>query len=46
VIGSRQAVDLPLNGRAYADLALLTPGTVQALRGTSIGGARDASYHV
>ncbi len=46
VIGSRQAVDLPLNGRAYADLALLTPGTVQALRGTSVGGARDASYHV
>lgn len=46
VIGSKQAVDLPLNGRAYADLALLTPGTVQALRGTSIGGARDASYHV
>lgn len=46
VIGSRQAVDLPLNGRAYADLTLLTPGTVQALRGTSIGGARDASYHV
>lgn len=46
VIGSKQAVDLPLNGRAYADLTLLTPGTVQALRGTSLGGARDASYHV
>ncbi len=46
VVGSKQAVDLPLNGRAYADLALLTPGTVQALRGTSLGGARDASYHV
>ena len=46
VVGSKQAVDLPLNGRAYADLTLLTPGTVQALRGTSLGGARDASYHV
>lgn len=46
VVGSQQAVDLPLNGRAYADLALLTPGTVQAQRGTSLGGARDASYHV
>jgi len=46
VIGAQQAVDLPLNGRAYADLALLTPGTVQALRGTTSGGARDASYHV
>jgi hypothetical protein len=46
VIGSQQAQDLPLNGRAYADLTLLTPGTVRALRGTTLGGARDASYHV
>lgn len=46
VIGSQQAVDLPLNGRAYADLTLLTPGTIRALRGTNLGGARDASYHV
>ena len=44
VIGSQQAVDLPLNGRAYADLALLTPGTSQALKGSLAG--RDASYHV
>lgn len=46
VIGSQQAQDLPLNGRAYADLTLLTPGTVRALRGTTLGGARDGSYHV
>jgi hypothetical protein len=46
VIGSQEAVDLPLNGRAYADLTLLTPGTTRALRGTTLGGARDASYHV
>ncbi len=44
VIGSQQAVDLPLNGRAYADLALLTPGTSQALKGSLSG--RDASYNV
>lgn len=44
VIGRQQAVDLPLNGRAYADLALLTPGTSQALKGSLSG--RDASYHV
>jgi hypothetical protein len=44
VIGSQQAVDLPLNGRAYADLTLLTPGTAQALKGSLAG--RDASYHV
>jgi hypothetical protein len=44
IIGRQQAVDLPLNGRAYADLALLTPGVTQALKGSVSG--RDASYHV
>ena len=44
VVGSKQAVELPLNGRSYADLTLLAPGTVQALRGSLSG--RNASYHV
>lgn len=44
VVGAKQAVDLPLNGRSYADLTLLTPGTSQSLRGSLSG--RDASYHV
>jgi hypothetical protein len=44
VIGSKQAVDLPLNGRSYADLTLLTPGATQSMRGSTQG--RNASYHV
>ncbi|MEZ5355158.1 MAG: TonB-dependent receptor [Bryobacteraceae bacterium] len=44
VVGNKQIVDLPLNGRSYADLTLLVPGTTQALRGSLAG--RDASYHV
>src|SRR4030095_6993716 len=42
VIGHEQIVNLPLNGRAYADLALLSPG----VRKASISGARDGSLNV
>lgn len=44
IIGAKQAVDFPLNGRSYADLTLLVPGTSQSLRGSLSG--RDASYNV
>ena len=42
VIGREQIVNLPLNGRAYADLALLSPG----VRKSSISESRDASFNV
>jgi hypothetical protein len=43
VIGSTQMVNLPLNGRAYADLALLVPGT----RKSSLAARpRDGSFDV
>ena len=42
VIAREQIVNLPLNGRNYADLALLSPG----VRTSSISGSRDASFNV
>ncbi len=42
VVASEQIVNLPLNGRAYADLALLSPG----VRKSAIATSRDASFNV
>jgi hypothetical protein len=42
VIAKEQIVNLPLNGRAYADLALLSPG----VRRSAISESRDASFNV
>ena len=42
VIHKEQIVNLPLNGRNYADLALLSPG----VRKSAIADSRDASFNV
>jgi hypothetical protein len=42
IIAKEQIVNLPLNGRAYADLALLSPG----VRRSAIADSRDASFNV
>jgi hypothetical protein len=42
VISREQIVNLPLNGRAYADLALLSPG----VRRSNIANSRDGSFNV
>ncbi|MBM3739410.1 MAG: TonB-dependent receptor [Acidobacteria bacterium] len=48
VMQSTQIVNLPLNGRSYADLALLAPGVRRStLNVTPDGGSlRDASYNI
>jgi len=45
-IQAAQAVTLPLNGRAYADLSKLVPGVRQSLNGVVSNPPREASYNV
>jgi len=46
VIQPRQIVQLPLNGRAYADLALLSPGVAKSPLETQSDSSREASFNV
>lgn len=48
VIAAKQVVELPLQGRSYANLALLAPGVRQSLSGNSgsIAFRREGSYNV
>jgi hypothetical protein len=45
-VGTQEAVDLPLNGRAYADLSTLVPGVRESLLEVLSLPSRDASYNV
>jgi Carboxypeptidase regulatory-like domain/TonB dependent receptor/TonB-dependent Receptor Plug Domain len=46
VINPREIAELPLNGRAYADLTLLVPGVAKSLLENGTDSSRDASYNV
>ncbi len=47
VIQRQQIVALPLNGRSYANLALLSPGVRESSTNSSIGGGgREAAFNV
>jgi hypothetical protein len=46
VINPRQIVQLPLNGRAYADLTLLVPGVAKSQLENQSDSSRDASFNV
>lgn len=47
VIARQQIVALPLNGRSYANLALLAPGVRESNTNSSIGGGgREAAFNV
>jgi hypothetical protein len=46
VIGEAQIRELPLNGRAYADLTLLSPGVAKSALENQADSSRDASFNV
>ncbi len=46
IINREQIVNLPLNGRSYADLALLSPGVRRSWLAAQETGTRDASFNV
>ena len=46
VIATREVENLPLNGRAYADLAALVPGVRRNILENSTDSSRDASFNV
>nr|WP_254061431.1 TonB-dependent receptor [Granulicella sp. L60] len=46
VIGTREVENLPLNGRAYADLAALVPGVRRNILENATTSSRDASFNV
>jgi hypothetical protein len=46
VVQREQIVNLPLNGRSYANLVLLAPGVRESNQNSATGGGREASFNV
>ncbi|MFN7929993.1 MAG: TonB-dependent receptor [Blastocatellia bacterium] len=46
VIQREQIVNLPLNGRSYANLVLLAPGVRESNQNATTGGGREAAFNV
>ena len=46
VVGTREVENLPLNGRSYADLVLLAPGTRRSALENQSTTSREASFNV
>jgi hypothetical protein len=46
VVGTKQIEELPLNGRSYADLALLAPGVRRSFLEDQTPTSREASFNV
>lgn len=46
IVQRQQIIALPLNGRSYANLALLTPGVRESHTNTPVGGGREAAFNV
>ncbi|HEX4945670.1 MAG TPA: carboxypeptidase regulatory-like domain-containing protein, partial [Blastocatellia bacterium] len=46
VIQREQIVNLPLNGRSYANLVLLAPGVRESNQNAATGGGREAAFNV
>ncbi len=46
VVQREQIVNLPLNGRSYANLVLLAPGVRESSTNSATGGGREAAFNV
>jgi hypothetical protein len=46
VIGTKEVENLPLNGRAYADLVLLVPGARKSMLENQTASSREGAYNI